>query len=88
MKQLIASLLFEAFNVIAVANLFHAGIHRPVIIDQVATTRILAIITAIIAPAGSRAIAFRIQTFAFLFDHPTLLGKSVFSFQFSVFSSR
>jgi hypothetical protein len=53
-------LLFEAFNVITVANLFHAGIHRPVIIAQVTKTRILAIITAIIAPAGSGAIAFRI----------------------------
>jgi hypothetical protein len=62
-----------AFNVIAVAIRLHAGIYRLVIIALVAKTRVLAIITAIIAAAWCRATAFRIQTFSFLFYHLTPL---------------
>jgi hypothetical protein len=66
---LIVGLLFAAFDVIAVANYLLAGIQRLVIITFVAKARILAIITTIIATARSRATAFRIQTFSFLFYH-------------------
>jgi hypothetical protein len=65
-------LLFAAFNVIAVANYLLAGIQRLIIITLVAEARILAIIATIIATARSRATAFRIQTFSFLFYHLTL----------------
>jgi hypothetical protein len=66
-------LLFAAFNVIAVTNYLLAGIQRLVIITLVAKTRILAIITTIIATARSGATAFRIQTFSLLFYHLILL---------------
>jgi ABC-type Fe3+ transport system permease subunit len=66
---LIAGLLFAAFSVIAVANYLLAGIQRLVIITLIDKTRILAIITTIIAPARGGAAAFRIQTFSFLICH-------------------
>jgi hypothetical protein len=68
-ERLIVGLLFAAFNVIAVANYLHAGIDRLVIITLIDKTRILAIITTIIAAARSGATAVRIQTFSFLFYH-------------------